>query len=176
MKAARPDTALPPAIKPPFGGRSIVFSSLDILPIVISVVTTGSRRMSTIFLNIGKLSVQTGVKVETIRYYEKIGLMPQPPRKQSGHRIYGKELVLRLRFIKRGRELGFSLENIRGLLGLEDKKPSCAQVYNISTEHLAEIRKKIADLKKLERTLSAISRKCARDESPDCAIIKELYS
>ncbi len=176
MNAANPEIALPLAMKPAFLDGFEFSSSLDIAPIVISVVTTGASKMSSFNITIGKLSDRTGVKIETIRYYEKIGLMPQPPRKQSGHRIYGIELAQRLRFIKRGRELGFSLENIRGLLGLEDKQPSCAQVYDISTEHLTEVRQRIADLKKLERTLSAISQKCARDESPDCAVIKELYS
>lgn len=127
-------------------------------------------------LTIGKLSDQTGVKIETIRYYEKIGLMPPPPRKASGHRIYDKAHSQRLRFIKRGRELGFSLENIRGLLGLEERKPTCAAVYDISTAHLTEIRKKIADLRKLEKSLSSMAQKCDRNESPDCAIIKGLFS
>lgn len=175
MKAASPDKALPPAMMPPFLGGSVFSSSLDMPLIVISVVTTGSSKMSVFNLTIGKLSDQTGVKIETIRYYEKIGLMPKPPRKQSGHRVYDGALVQRLRFIRRGRELGFSLDNIRGLLGLEDKKPSCAQVYDISTEHLDEIRKKIADLKKLEKSLSAMAQKCNRNESPDCAIIKGLF-
>lgn len=131
--------------------------------------------MSSKSFTIGKLSDHTGVKIETIRYYEKIGLMPPPPRNDGGHRIYDDAHKQRLRFIKRGRELGFSLENIRGLLGLEDKKPSCAQVYDISTEHLGEIRKKIADLKKLEKSLSAMAQRCNRNESPDCAIIKGLF-
>ena len=132
--------------------------------------------MSAFELTIGKLSNQTGVKIETIRYYEKIGLVPPPPRKQGGHRIYNDDLAQRLRFIRRSRELGFSLDDIRALLGLEDKKPSCAQVYDISTEHLSEIRKKIADLKKLEKSLSAMAKKCDRNESPECAIIKELFA
>ncbi len=131
--------------------------------------------MSLYNLSIGNLSDQTGVKIETIRYYEKIGLMPEPPRKESGHRVYEDAHVQRLRFIKRGRELGFTLENIRGLLGLEDQKPSCAEVYDISTQHLNEIRNKIADLRKLEKTLSLMARKCDRNESPDCAIINGLF-
>ena len=132
--------------------------------------------MSYLNLTIGKLSDQSGVKIETIRYYEKIGLMPHPPRKEGGHRVYSDAHAQRLRFIKRGRELGFSLENIRVLIGLEDKKPSCAEVYDISTEHLEEIRNKIADLKKLERALSSMAKKCDRNETPDCAIIKGLFA
>lgn len=131
--------------------------------------------MSLYNLTIGKLSDQTGVNIETIRYYEKIGLMPPPPRKESGHRVYNDALAQRLRFIKRGRELGFSLESIRGLLGLEDEKPSCARVYGIAAEHLTDIRKKIADLKKLERSLASVAQKCDQNETPDCAIINGLF-
>ncbi len=131
--------------------------------------------MSSYHLTIGKLSDQTGVNIETIRYYEKIGLMPSPPRKESGHRVYDDALTQRLHFIKRGRELGFSLQSIRGLLGLEDEKPSCAQVYDIATEHLKDIRKKIADLKKLENSLASVARECDRNETPDCALLKGLF-
>ena len=131
--------------------------------------------MASYTLTIGKLSDQTGVNIETIRYYEKIGLMPQAPRKESGHRVYDDALAQRLRFIKRGRELGFSLENIRALLGLEDEKPSCAEVFDMAVDHLKEIRQKIDDLKKLEKTLASVAQKCDRNESPDCAIIKGLF-
>lgn len=127
-------------------------------------------------LTIGKLSDHTGVKIETIRYYEKIGLMPPPARKPSGHRIYDDDLANRLKFIRRGRELGFSLDDIRTLLGLEDRKPACSKVYRVTSAHLDVIRTKIADLKKLEKTLSSVANKCDRNETPDCAIIKTLFS
>lgn len=146
------------------------------MPIVISVVTTGASKMSAYEITIGKLSDHTGVKVETIRYYEKIGLMPQAPRKQSGHRVYNNDLADRLKFIKRGRELGFSLDDIRALLGLGDRKPTCRKVYRITSAHLDVVRKKIEDLKKLEKTLSGVAKKCDRNETPDCAIIKTLFS
>lgn len=125
--------------------------------------------------SIGAVSDQTGVKIETIRYYEKIGLMPAAPRKQSGHRVYPKELVERLRFIRRGRELGFPLDDIRALLGLEDETPSCEQVYHKTAAHLEVIRQKIADLKRLEKTLSRVAASCDKSKSPDCAIIKTLF-
>ena len=103
-------------------------------------------------VTIGKLSNHTGVNIETIRYYEKIGLMPKPPRKEGGHRIYDDTLTNRLRFIRRGRELGFSLEDIRMMIGLEDGEPSCEQVHAMTQLHLDNIRQKIVDLKKLEKT------------------------
>ncbi|MCK5748928.1 MAG: helix-turn-helix domain-containing protein [Oricola sp.] len=127
-------------------------------------------------LTIGKLSDQTGVKIETIRYYEKIGLMPAPPRTESGRRMYNDALADRLRFIRRGRELGFSLDDIRTLLGLEDQKPTCAEVFDITSAHVDLIRTKITDLKKLEKTLSTVAKECSRNKTPDCAIIKTLFS
>ncbi len=127
-------------------------------------------------LTIGKLSDQTGVKIETIRYYEKIRLMPAPPRTESGRRMYNDALADRLRFIRRGRELGFSLDDIRALLGLEDRIPTCAEVFEITSAHVDLIRTKIADLKKLEKTLSTVAKQCSRNKTPDCAIIKTLFS
>lgn len=132
--------------------------------------------MSASGLTIGKLSDHTGVKIETIRYYEKIGLMPPPPRTPGGHRVYPAALAERLSFIRRGRELGFSLDDIRALLGLADRRPSCAQVYAITAAHLDVIRDKIADLRKLERTLARVAKECDRSERPDCAIIKTLFA
>ncbi|MCK5749469.1 MAG: helix-turn-helix domain-containing protein [Oricola sp.] len=127
-------------------------------------------------LTIGKLSDQTGVNIETIRYYEKIGLMPAPPRTQSGRRLYDGALADRLCFIRRGRELGFSLDDIRALLGLEDRKPTCAEVFETTSTHVEMIRTKISDLKKLERTLSTVAKGCSRNRTRDCAIIKTLFS
>lgn len=127
-------------------------------------------------LTIGRLSDQTGVNIETIRYYEKIGLMPAPPRTESGRRLYDSALADRLCFIRRGRELGFSLDDIRALVGLEDRKPTCAEVFEITSAHLKMIRTKISDLKKLERTLSTVAKGCSRNKSPDCAILDKLYA
>ena len=127
-------------------------------------------------LTIGKLSDQTGVNIETIRYYEKIGLMPAPPRTESGRRMYNATFAGRLRFIRRGRELGFSLDDIRMLLGLEEQKPTCAEVFEITAAHLEIVRTKISDLRKLESTLSSVARSCARNASPDCVIITKLFS
>lgn len=125
-------------------------------------------------ITIGILSKKTGVNIETIRYYEKIGLIPPPPRKDSGHRIYGPDLVNRLRFIRRGRELGFSLNDIRSLVGANDRPPNCDEVHLLTKTHLLDIRSKIVDLKKLEATLSSMANKCERGSAPDCPIIEAL--
>ena len=117
-------------------------------------------------ITIGTLSQKTAVKIETIRYYEKIGLMPDPPRKASGHRLYGPALVNRLQFIRRSRKLGFTLHDIRELLGVDDNPPSCAEVHDITQIHLATVRGKITDLKKLEKMLSGIADTCGRGTTP----------
>lgn len=123
---------------------------------------------------IGRLSSATGVKIETIRYYEKIGIMPNPPRSSGKQRIYSPTHLARLNFIKRSRDLGFGLDAVRSMLGLNDEMPSCSEVHALTTEHLAEVRQKIADLKRLERTLSEITKECARGDTPDCPIIDAL--
>lgn len=99
----------------------------------------------------GELAKATGCNLETIRYYEKAGLLPDPPRTSAGYRIYSAAHAGRLRFILRSRELGFTLDDIRGLLGLEDgTAPSCAEVKDRTDRHLADIRAKIADLRRME--------------------------
>ncbi|ADE14808.1 Transcription regulator MerR DNA binding protein [Nitrosococcus halophilus Nc 4] len=150
-------------------------------------------------LTIGSLSRQTGVNIETIRYYERSGLMPEPPRSEGGHRLYRQEHRKRLFFIRRSRELGFSLEEIRALLGLVEgggpdspganrdlqRRPeggapggariyTCGEVKALTEGHLAEVRKKIADLGKLERTLKEISSRCEGGTVPNCPIIEAL--
>ncbi len=101
---------------------------------------------------IGPLSRQTGCKVETIRYYEKIGLMPKPPRTEGGHRLYGQDHLKRLSFIRRSRELGFKLEQVRNLLSLVDGDGfTCDEVKEMTLRHAGDVRQKIADLRMLER-------------------------
>lgn len=125
-------------------------------------------------ITIGRLSDATGVKIETIRYYEKIGIMPKPPRTSGGQRTYGVAHRARLSFIKRSRDLGFSLDAVRSLLGLTDAPPTCGEVHAITTEHLTDVRDKIRDLKRLENILSAIAADCAGGDTPDCPIIDAL--
>lgn len=127
-------------------------------------------------LPIGRLAERTGVKVETIRYYERIGIMPKPDRTQSGHRRYGPAHVARLRFIKRGRELGFPLKDVRSLLGLDDGPSSCAEVHEVAVCHLDSIRQRIEDLRALERTLAGAADACTLGDTPDCPVIDALSS
>jgi MerR family mercuric resistance operon transcriptional regulator len=124
---------------------------------------------------IGALSKRTGVNIETIRFYERVGILPKPPRTAGGHRIYGQEQVLRLGFVRRSRELGFSLDEVRGLLQLVDGGHyTCAEIKAITLDHLADIRRKIADLRRLESTLAAVAGKCRGGKVPDCPIIEAL--
>lgn len=126
-------------------------------------------------LPIGALYKATGVNIETIRYYEKIGLMPAPPRSQGRQRIYEATHLKRLSFIRRGRELGFSLDQVRELLGLvRGHEMTCAEVKSMTEEHIADIRRKVKDLKKLERVLTQLSAQCCGDAVPDCPILDAL--
>ncbi len=123
----------------------------------------------------GALAARSGCHIETIRYYEKIQLLPEPNRSAHGHRLYSKADQARLRFILRSRELGFSLEEIRSLLSLVDRGDySCADIFNLTSEHVANIGKKIDDLKKLQKTLKKISKQCDKGNTPDCPIIDTL--
>ena len=106
---------------------------------------------STFPIGIGELSNQTGCKVETIRYYEQQSLMPKPPRTDGGHRLYSEKMLGRLLFIRRSRELGFSMEEIRDLLSLVDgEQVSCERVKSMAETHLRDIRAKIADLRRMK--------------------------
>lgn len=127
-------------------------------------------------LPIGALSKQSGVNIETIRYYERIGIMPKPQRSAGGYRIYGPEHLKRLTFVRRGRELGFSLNELRALLRLVDGHAyTCIQVHDLAVEHLAEIRRKIADLRRLQRVIGDIAAQCSGDQIPECPIIDALF-
>jgi MerR family mercuric resistance operon transcriptional regulator len=128
-------------------------------------------------LTIGKLSDLTGVNIETIRYYEKIKMLPAPPRTNGGHRIYESKAVRTLGFIRRARELGFGLDDIRALLNLAAPgRASCAEVRAIATSHLEDVRAKIADLEKLERLLTKTIRRCSGKAVPDCPVLDVLDS
>lgn len=127
-------------------------------------------------LTIGALSKRTGVNIETIRFYERIGILPKPPRSAGGHRIYSQEQLMRLGFVRRGRELGFSLDEVRGLLHLVDGgRYTCAEVKAITLDHLADVRRKIADLRRLARTLADVAGKCRGGRVPDCPVIEALF-
>jgi MerR family transcriptional regulator, mercuric resistance operon regulatory protein len=113
-------------------------------------------------LPIGELSKQSSVNIETIRYYEKIGVMPAPHRSANGYRVYSADHLNRLNFVRRSRQLGFSLDEIRGLLRLVDGDAyTCAQVRELTLDHLVEIRRKIADLKRLKRVMEKMAAQCS---------------
>jgi Hg(II)-responsive transcriptional regulator len=126
-------------------------------------------------LTIGDLAKATGVKVETIRYYEKIGLLPEPARTASNYRHYEMAHLGRLGFIRRARDLGFPLEQVRELLGLADQADrSCEAVDVIARQHLAEIERKIADLAALRDVLADVLDNCQRGTIAQCGIIETL--
>lgn len=128
--------------------------------------------------SIGDLAKRTGVKVVTIRYYEKIAMLPEPPRTEGGQRLYRHDHLRRLSFIRRSRELGFSLGEIAALLTLENSADvSCDQVKALTLDHMQGIRRKIADLKRMERILKDMAAQCDRGDRgdlPDCPILDSL--
>jgi MerR family transcriptional regulator, mercuric resistance operon regulatory protein len=128
-------------------------------------------------LTIGTLSKRTGCNIETIRYYERIELMPHPTRSEGGHRLYGVGHVKRLGFIRRSRELGFTLDQIRTLLKLVDGgRYSCGQVKRLTVEHLDEVQRKIADLRKIARVLEDMAAQCDGGKVPKCPVIDALFA
>ncbi|MCP1470679.1 DNA-binding transcriptional MerR regulator [Sphingobium sp. OAS761] len=117
----------------------------------------------------------TATNIETVRHYEKIGLLPLPARDAANYRSYGQEHLARLSFIRRARDLGFTLDQVRELLGLADHRDqSCAAVDAIATVHLTEIDRKIADLQSLRGELSRFLGDCRRGTVADCLIIETL--
>src|SRR5258708_7251853 len=118
---------------------------------------------------IGALSQRTGTNVETIRYYERAGLMPAPGRSPGGYRLYGTEQLKRLIFIRRARGLRFSIDEVRTLLRLADERNRpCAEVRVVAEAHLADVRTKIADLKVMERVLRETVARCADGTGSHC--------
>jgi DNA-binding transcriptional MerR regulator len=125
--------------------------------------------------SIGALATATDTKVETVRYYERIGLLPEPQRTSGNYRSYSGDHLARLSFIRRARDLGFTLDRVRTLLGLADRKDhDCCAVDAIATDHLHDIDRKIADLKALRRELSGLIGQCQRGKIADCRIIGAL--
>lgn len=130
-------------------------------------------------LKIGDLARCTGTNPPTIRFYEGVGLMPVPARRDSGQRAYGDEDVRRLTFIRRCREFGFSIEQVRSLVGLtQDRGRSCTEARDLAQQHLAAVRDKLAELKALERSFVALviscDTACVGGPGPDCVILEEL--
>lgn len=125
---------------------------------------------------IGAMSKQTGVNIETIRYYERIGIMPKPDRTAGGNRQYNHDQLKRLSFIKRSREIGFSIEEIRALLEMVDRRDfTCGEVHSMTVNHLASVKEKIQALHRLEDALEAMAAECSRGDVPDCPILDTLF-
>ena len=125
---------------------------------------------------IGEMSRHTGVNIETIRYYERIEIMPQPDRTEGGNRQYNHDQLKRLSFIKRCRELGFSLSEIRALLEMADRDDfTCSEVHQMTMSHLTTVRQKLNDLKGLERSLKKMVAECNQGDVPECPIIDTLF-
>ena len=127
-------------------------------------------------LSIGELSRRSGVNIETIRYYERIGISPAPPRTASGRRVYGPAESRTLTFIRRARELGFTLDEIRTMLVLaaEDGKGTCGEVRAVAARHLTDIRTKIADLRAMEQVLAQTVELCDAGKLSECPVIETL--
>ena len=126
-------------------------------------------------MNIGELARAADIKAETIRYYERIGLLPAPPRTAGNYRDYSAAHLRRLTFTRRARALGFSIEQIRTLLDLADQKErSCEAVDAIAREHLADVKRKLADLSALRREPDSLIAQCRHGTVADCRIIEVL--
>ena len=124
----------------------------------------------------GALAKASGCNIETIRYYEDIGLLGPTERTPSGHRIYSTDDQARLGFILRGRELGFSIDELRELLSLVDSNSySCGEILSLTRGHIDSVKRKISDLRRLERTLADISARCEGGDAPDCPIVDALF-
>jgi len=127
-------------------------------------------------LLIGEMSRRTGVNIETIRYYERNGVMPRPKRSAGGHRLYDESQLNRLAFIKHSRDLGFSLKQVLNLLTLVDSGGmTCSDVHALTIEHLTDVKSKIADLRKLEHALKDLAAQCSLGNVSDCPIVETLY-
>ena len=130
-------------------------------------------------LKIGALAESTGTNAPTIRYYEEIGLLPRADRRPGGQRSYGAEDVKRLIFIRRCRDFGFPIGQVRSLLALmQDRERSCFEARDLAREHLAAVRAKLGELKALERSVNDFVRRCeevcAGGPGPDCVVLKDL--
>lgn len=126
-------------------------------------------------LTIGKLATAAGVKVETIRYYERTGLIAPPARSEGNYRSYRHEDVTRLRFIRRTRDLGFSIEQVRSLLSISGQSDGdCSNIDALAAEHLIRIEEKINDLNILRQQLDEAILRCSGGNMTDCRVLETL--
>lgn len=125
-------------------------------------------------LTIGRLAELGGVNLETVRYYERRGLLPKPPRTEAGYRQFPPDTAQRLRFIKRAQELGFSLEEIRDLLALRVERGNCADVRARAQAKIADIEEKMKTLAAMKSTLRKLVNQCEQGASTECVILASL--
>lgn len=126
-------------------------------------------------LTIGALAKRAGTNVETIRYYERVGLLPPPARTGGNYRAYAPAHLARLSFIRRSRDLGFSIDAVRNLLRLDDeKRRDCGSVGKIARAHLGEVERKIKDLNALRRELRGLMAQCDKGRVESCRVIEAL--
>lgn len=130
-------------------------------------------------MKIGELALRTGTNTPTVRYYEQIGLLPVAERRDGGQRRYAEEDVGRLTFIRRCRDFGLSIEQVRTLVSLiQDRERSCLEARDIARDHLATVRSRLEELKALERSIAAFVAECESacigGPGPDCAVLDEL--
>ncbi|MEE9877467.1 MAG: MerR family transcriptional regulator [Stenotrophomonas sp.] len=127
------------------------------------------------FFTIGQLARHTGTKAETIRYYEKIGLLEEPQRSEGNYRHYGEQARRRLSFVRRARELGFSIEQIRELITFgEQREHECSSVDDVVKAHIAEIKRKVVDLLALQTELQRMLGNCPGGRVADCRVLEAL--
>ena len=129
-------------------------------------------------MRIGELAKRTDIKIDTVRYYEKVGLLPPPPRRLNGYRDYGRQHLERLAFIRHCRALDMPLEDVRRLFGLLDHPESdCGMVNCLIDEQLGRVRQRIASLRTLEQQLQALRTQCStRASAGECGILRELVA
>ena len=128
-------------------------------------------------MKIGAAAAASGCHIETIRYFEKVGLLSSPPRTQGGHRVYDEDHLRALGFIRRARDLGFSSAEVRGILTLGGPGYACCdEVRDIASNHLQTVRSKMADLARLETLLSSTIHRCSGGHTPECAVINMIES
>lgn len=125
---------------------------------------------------IGVLSRKTGCNIETIRYYEKAGIIPHPARSDGGHRLYGSGHLKRLAFVMKARVLGFTLAEVKALLRLVDERDQpCDEVRSLAASHLADVRIKLADLRTMEAVLKEMIVSCDKDQTNECPLVERMF-
>lgn len=127
-------------------------------------------------MRIGELATETGVNIETIRYYERAGILPAPARAANNYRIYSDTHRRRLRFVRRARDLGFTLAEVQTLLSMIDGgEYTCAEAKALGETHLSDVQAKIADLHRMESALIDVVAGCSGERTPDCSMLRTLF-